>query len=66
MGFRDRFGEEDALEEGGDVRKREVIGGGEIVGFGDDAAAGLVGAAFEDATEGAIVGSGVEFGGLLK
>ena len=53
------------MEEDGDVGKRKVVGGGEIVGFGDDAATGLVGATFEDATEGAVVGSGVEFGGLL-
>ena len=65
LGGRDSFGEEDGLEEGGDVGERKVVGGGEIVGFGDDAAAGLVGAAFEDAAEGASVGKGVEFGRLL-
>ena len=65
LGGRDRFGEEDGLEEGGDVGERKVVGGGEIVGFGDDAAAGLVGAAFEDAAEGAGVGSGIGLGGLL-
>ena len=53
------------MEEDGDVGKRKVVGGGEIVGFGDDATTGLVGATFENATEGAVVGSGVEFGGLL-
>ena len=65
LGFGDRFGKEDALEESGDIGKWEVVGGGEIVGFGDDAATGLVGTAFENAAEGADVGNGVEFGGLL-
>ncbi|UOQ97496.1 hypothetical protein MUN81_19970 [Hymenobacter sp. 5317J-9] len=53
------------MEEGGNVGEWEVVGGGEIVGFGDESAAGLVGAAFEDAAEGAAVGDGVVLGGLL-
>ena len=65
LGCGNRFGEEDTLEEGSDVRKREVVGSSEIVGFGDDAAADLVGAAFEDAAEGAGIGYWVELGGFL-
>ena len=65
MGGGDSLGEEDAQQEGSDIGKREVVGRGEVVGFGDDAATDLVGAAFEDAAEGASVGKGVEFGRLL-
>jgi len=61
----DEFREEDALEEGGDVREWKVVGSGEIIGFGNDAAAGLVGAAFEDAAEGAGIRRRVELGGLF-
>ena len=53
------------MEKGGDVGERKVVGCSEIVGFRDDATIGLVGATFENATEGAGVRSGVEFGGLL-
>ena len=65
MGGGDSLKEEDAQQESSDIDKREMVGRGEVVGFGDDAAAGLVGAAFEDAAEGASVGKRVEFGGLL-
>ena len=65
LGCGNRFGEEDALKKGSDVRKREVVGSSEIVGFGDDAATDLVGAAFENAAEGAGIGYWVELGGFL-
>ena len=65
LGGGNGFREEDALEEGGHVGEREVVGGGEIVGFGDNAGAGLVGAAFEDAAKGAAIDDGIVLGGLL-
>ena len=65
LGGGNGFREEDALEEGGNVGEREVVGGGEIVGFGDKACAGLVGAAFEDAAKGAAIDDGIVLGGLL-
>ena len=65
MGGGDSLGEEDAQQEGSDIGKREVVGGGEVVGFDDDAATDLVRAAFANTTKGADVGDGVEFGGLL-
>ena len=65
LGCGNRFGEEDTLEEGSDVRKREVVGSSEIVGFGDDAATDLVGATFENAAEGARIGYWVELDGFL-
>ena len=65
LSCRDRFGEEDALEEGGDIGEGKMVSGGEIVGFGDDAAASLVGAAFEDTAEGAGIGNWVKLGALL-
>ena len=64
LGGGNGFREEDALEEGGNVGEREVVGGGEIVGFGDNAGAGLVGAAFEDAAKGAAIADGIVLGGL--
>ena len=65
LGGGNGLGKDDALEEGGDVGERKMVGGGEIVGFGDDAAADLVGIAFENAAERAGVGRGVVLGGLL-
>ena len=65
MGGGDCLGEEDAQQEGSDIGKREVVGGGEFVGFGDDAATDLVGAAFANTTKGAGVGDNIEFGGLI-
>ena len=53
------------MEKGSDIRKREVVGSSEIVGFGDDAATDLVGAAFENAAEGAGIGYWVELDGFL-
>lgn len=65
LGGGDGFGKKNALEQGGDVGEREVVGSGKIVGFGNYTMADLVGAAFEDAADRTGVGHGIELGGLL-
>jgi len=65
LGGGDGFGKKNALEQGGDIGERKVVGSGKIVGFGNYTTADLVGAAFEDAAEGAGIGYWVELNGFL-